>query len=227
MQTNLSNTIFYNIVVTIDFVYAIGRMYILVGCTICTKVIPNRRNIRIILNETNSSIHVFISTEIVGFIVNLYPHTRITSRTKAILNTVFTDRPSSFSTSVFIKFVCNFAYFVSTHIKLVVTSACIAITTVNSLPTSLQYAVDRIVEITIHFKDTCAGSVYFTTFFIGTYKLTVNYRIGVFDYDLRNYCSPIDNGLTSFAISSVLIARLSSSCFLIKNSKICVVYVIR
>ena len=225
MDTFRSLPVFYNIIITINLVQTIFRMNELIGSTILSKDVPVRWCIGVIFDKTCSSIHIGISAEVVSLTFNFNPRTGIEARTVAISSSCCIGRPSTLSRSSLIESVCNTSNRLFAYIKLIV-RACVAVAFVGGLPALLELAIDRIVEITIHFKDTRAGGVNLTTAVICTYKLTVYDFVVVSNLNLGNNSTPIDNRLTSLAISSVLVTSLCSGCFLVKNSKLCIVNVV-
>ena len=225
MNTLSSFTIFYDVVVAVYFIYTICRSNGFIGRTIFCKDIPICRSIRVVFDKTSTGIHIGISAEIVGLSFHFNPHTCVIARTVAVSCASCIGRPSTHGRTVFVKSILNSIYSLFANVKFVI-GACKAVAFVCGLPTGLQYAIDRIVEITVHLKYACSRFINKSTVFVCAYELAVNDYIVVSNFNLRNDSSPINYRLTSLTIGSILIARISSSCFLIENGKFCIVNVV-
>ena len=178
------------------------------------------------LNETNTCIHIGISAEIVFLTVDSCVCTSIILGTIAISGTGCIYNPCTLSNTILIECILNTTNSFLTNVKFVIRT-CVAVTITSSLPTGLKFAIDGVIEVTVHLEDTGAGGIYLAAAFILTYELSVNDLVVMSDLDLGNDSAPIYNRLAALAVSSVLIACLCSGCFLVKGYKLCVVKVIR
>ena len=177
------------------------------------------------LDKADTGIHIGISTEVIFLTVNGCICTSVITGTVAVACAGRVNYPSTHSRAICIKGILNTVYSLFADIKLIVRT-CIAVAFVSGLPTLLELVVDRIVQVTIHFKDTCAGLVNLAASLVGANELTVNDHIVVSDLDLGNDSSPINYGLTGLAVGSVLVTCFSGGCFFVKNYKLCIVNVV-
>ena len=223
MNTACCFTIFYNIVVTVYFIYTVRGCNRFIGRAVFCKDIPICRSIWIVLDKTSTSIHIGVSTKIISLAFNFNPHTSIIARTITISCTSSVCNPSTTCRSIFIKNIFDSVDSLLANIKLIIIAGK-AVTVISILPSSFKNTVDRIVKIAIHLEHACSGLINKSTVFVCTYKLTVN------DYVIMsnlNLSTKVNYRLTCFTVSSVFVTCFSSGCFLIKNSKFCIVNVVR
>ena len=225
VQTSLGDAILNDVVITINFIHTVSRMYTLIRCAIGTEIIPDRRHIRIILYEADAGIHIVITAKVVCLAVNLNPCTRIAGRAIAVDSTLLSSNPcTTLQDAILVKGVGTSSDDLGhASIYLIGAGACIAITICCRLPAGFEGAVDGVVQAAVHFEDAGAGGIDLAAAFIGADELAVNDLIVMGDDDLGDDGAPIDHRLTGFAVSSVFIARFSSGSFLVQDGQLLVV----
>ena len=227
-QTHLTNTVYH----IIEFVIVLNQScvcikYVSVSSAGFTEVMPYGVCIGVMLYVSDTGIHIAVSAEVIISAIDFSPCTLVCRRTVAILCTCACYNPSTLNKdTVFIKGVnvfidCCFACFKD------IVGRRVAVTVICCLPTLLEYVVNRVVKVAVHLEDTGACFVYVTAVFVRTYKLTVYYFIVVGDNDLRNDCTPINHGLTSFTIGTVFVACLGKRSLFVHNRKLCIVSMVR
>ena len=227
-KTHHTNTIFSDVV---QFVVVLEQANIIVRlilgglAAVFTEVIPNRIGIGVVLNVTDTGVHIAIAAKVVGLTVDLSPLSLVVAGAVAVTGAGCVHNPSALSGTVLIKGVLDTINSLLANIQFVV-GACVAVQAVSILPAGLQRAIDGVVQLAVHLEDAGAGSVDLATAFISANELVANDLVVVLDLDLGNDGAPIHDGLTSFAVGAVLVASLGSGSFLIQNGQFCIMDVI-
>ena len=189
----------------------------------------------IITFNQNGNVFVAIAlpVECVCFAVNGSPHyvcvrvrggsSAVEIGAKAEFGALFILNPCTHGAAVFIEGIENAVDSLLAHCQLVVGVSVALAAVVGILPAGDQLTRDGVVQVAVHLEDAGAGGIDLAATFIGADELTVNDLIVMGDLDLGDDGAPIDDGVAGLAVSTVLIASLSSGSFLIQNGQLLVV----